>query len=255
MINDYCNIEFRLHRRKGKHLGKSIAPLLLISLMLIIVSTTFTSSTVHAESGLPSVLNDLGFTNIAPSDVETFPAGIYQFTFFAEFAEYYDINTISYYPVETTDYQTIFAGPEGSNSEPTGGFVIPPLSKTMVIDSEFGVSLLSYSRYFTEEDLNSDGIEHAEIYVNLDFPTMFLIGFEDKYGGGDLDFDDIIFSVQQIFPPEIVSVTRSPEEPLDNQTVTITAQVTKGTDDIESVILNYQVNSSAWTNVTMILES
>ncbi|MFC1488077.1 PKD domain-containing protein [Thermoproteota archaeon] len=229
---------------------------MLISLLLISAPVTlFSTPAFAAEPYLTSILNELGYTNITLSDIETFPSGIYNATLLAEFGEYNSINLLNYYPIETSDYQTIFSGPEGATGS-VGGYVVPPVSKMFVIDSQFGLSMLSPYRYFSEHWRNPDyPEEHTWIFENLDSPGMFLIGFEDTFGGHDRDFNDMVFSLVKIFPPEIVNVEKSPETPSNNQSVTITAQVTKGSNEIESVILSYQISWSSWTNVTMNLKS
>ena len=258
----YYNTGFNLNKKKNGNSGKrtklkaNMVTLTLISLLLISVPVTLFSSTVYAvEPSLESLLNEFGFTNIAPSDIETFPSGIYEAKLLAEFGNYHAITVLSYYAVATTDYQTIFTGPEGATG-PLGGYVVPPVSKTFVVDKQFGLSIFVPFRYFTEHSLNPDyPILHTKIYVNLDAPTMFLIAFEDSIGGFDKDYNDMLFSIEQIFPPEIVSVNRAPQNPIYNQSVTVTAQVTSGSNAIESVILSHQVDTSIWTNVTMNLGS
>ncbi len=64
----------------------------------------------------------------------------------------------------------------------------------------------------------------------------------------------MLHSVIACNPPKIVSVTRSPETPNYDQSVTIEAQVIPEADDIESVILRYTLNCANWINVTMSLE-
>jgi PKD repeat protein len=258
---NYYNAEFKLNKKKSGKSGKrtrsttSIVTLTLISLLLISAPVSLFSTTVFAdEPSLSSLFNELGFTNIALSDVETFPSGIYQATLLAEFGGYHNINVLSYYSVGTSDHQTIFTGPEGATGS-LGGYVDPPISKIITVDSQFGLSMLAQYRYFTEHWRNPDYPEqHAQVYRNLDSSNMFLIGFEDILGGFDRDYNDIVFSFVQIFPPEIVSVIRSPETPTYDQVVTITAQVTKGSADIASVILSYQIDSASWINVTMNLD-
>ena len=231
--------------------------LLLISILIISTPVTlFSTSTVaqHIESEYETILNGLGFTNIALSTVETFPAGKYQATLYAELAGYAEINVLSYYPTLTDNYQTIFTGPEGA---PYGsdGYITPPYpTKTFEVENEFGLSLLASFRFFTEHWRNTDYPEqHSKIYKNLESPNMYLIGFEDKLGGDDRDYNDMIFSLTQIISPKIVSVTRTPENPTPNQEATITARVIEGEAEIESVILSYQTDSSSWTNQTMTL--
>ncbi len=241
---------------KRKQLIPSLATLTLISLLLISAPLTLFSSTAFAaEPPMESILNDLGFTNIGLLEQETFSSGIYNFTLLAEFAYYHSLNELSYYPVETSDWQIIFSGPEGATGK-MGGYVVPPVFKTVTIDTQFGLSMCTpHHRYYTEHYLNPDyPEEHAKVYRNLDAPNMLLIGFENKYGGFDRDYNDMVFSVVSLCPPEIVSVTRSPETPNYDQSVTVSAQVTKGSGDIESVILSYQIESAGWINVTMSLD-
>ncbi len=233
----------------------NIVSLLLISLLIISAPVTlFSTSTVaqHIESEYETILNGLGFTNIALSTLETFPAGKYQATLYAELAGYAEINVLSYYPTLTDNYQTIFTGPEGA---PYGsdGYITPPYpTKTFEVENEFGLSLLASFRFFTEHWRNTDYPEqHSKIYENLNSPNMYLIGFEDQLGGDDRDYNDMIFSLTQIISPKIVSITRTPENPTPNQQVTITAKVIEGEAEIESVILSYQTGSSSWTNQTM----
>ena len=240
--------------RKKKQKKTMLHMLAALSLIFLMVSfqTMFFSATVTASSepSLANILNDLGFTNIAPSEVETFPSGRYNITLYAEVASYCNQNVLSYYPINTSDFQTIFDGPEGGNI----GYVVPPLTKTFEVTTQFGLSLLAPGpyRYFTEHELNPDYPEpHVQVFLNLDNPDMFLIGFEDKFGGGDRDYNDMVFSLVLINPIGIGNVTMVPENPNYNQTVTVTAEVIKGTFDVELVILSYQTDSGSWTNVTM----
>jgi PKD repeat protein len=242
--------------KKRKRLIPRLVTLTLISLLILSPLLLFSVTVNASEPSLPSILNNLGFTNIALTDTETFSPGIYNITLYAEFARYHDKNELSYYAVETSDFQTIFTGLEGATGL-DGGYVVPPLSKTFTVGTQFGLSLLTrYYRYFTEHELNPDSPEqHSQVYLNLDNPNMFLVGFENSYGGGiDRDYNDMVFSLVSICPPEIVSVTRTPETPNYDQSVRIAAQVTKGSADIESVILSYQIDSGSWVSVTMILD-
>jgi PKD repeat protein len=245
----------RAHSRKKKKLTNNLTTLTLISLLLISLPITLFSTTVYAdEPSIDEALDVLGFTNISLTSVETFPPGIYQATFLAEFGFFYDINSLSYYPVGTSDYQTLFSGPEGANAD-MGGYVVPPLSKMFTANSQFGLSMLAQYRYFTEVARNPDYPEqHARVYANLNSPNMYLICFEDTLRGYDRDYNDMIVSLVQIFPPEITSVSRYPETPTYDQSVKVVAQVTKGSAEIASVILSYQIGSGDWTNVPMSLD-
>lgn len=157
----------------------------------------------HAsEPPLPEIFDYLGFTNVAEVDDETFPAGIYEITLYAEFAALSEENVLSYYEVGTTTYNVIFAGPEGGF-----GYITPPINTIIVTGHEFGLSMLTLEghRYFTENSLNSDGYQHSTVYKNLDDPYMFLIGFENLYGEeSDRDFQDIVFSLKLQTPPQVI---------------------------------------------------
>jgi len=242
--------------KKRKRLIHSLLTLTLISLLISAPTLLFSATVNASEPSLPSILNSLGFTNIALTSTETFSSGMYTVTLYAEFACNNPQNELSYYAVETSDFQTIFTGPEGATGY-FGGYVDPPISKIITVNSQFGLSMLAPEhRYFTEHELNPDSPEqHAQLYVNLDFPGMFLIGFENLFGGGsDRDYNDMVFSLVPFCPPEIISVTRTPETPNYDQSVKIAAQVKKGYAPIASVILGYQINSGSWVTVTMNLE-
>ena len=264
-MNHYLAL-FRFNNKKSEKslkntkMRNNIVPLLLISLLLISLPVTFFSTIIYAQEGhveadFETILNDtLGFTNISLSTIETFPAGKYQAILYAELAGYSETNVLRYYPVLTDDFQTIFPGPVGA---PYGsdGYITPPYPSTIfVVEETFGLSLLASGEFFTEHWRNTDYPEqHAKIYANLDSPNMFLIGFEDQLGGDDRDYNDMVFSLTQIVSPIIVSVSRSPENPVSDQAVTVTAEVIEGNAEIESVILSYKAGSSSWTNVTMSL--
>ena len=48
--------------------------------------------------------------------------------------------------------------------------------------------------YTTDTDSNPDGIQHVVSFAVEDSSYLFL-GFEDLYGGGDRDYDDLLFAV------------------------------------------------------------
>jgi hypothetical protein len=162
----------------------------------IVVILFFSYNVVPVSAGEPSlveVFNHLGFTNVAVTAVETFPAGTYTITLYAEFAGYHNENELSYYEVNTTTYNLLFAGPEGGF-----GYISPPIVKKFTAAKEFGLSMFTpeFHRYFTQNSLNPDGQIHSKVYRNLDDPKMFLIGFENIYGAGDRDYQDMVFSIR-----------------------------------------------------------
>jgi uncharacterized repeat protein (TIGR02543 family) len=170
---------------------------------------------------LTEIFNTLGFTNVNETTVETFPAGTYNITLYAEFAGYCDENELSYYKVDTSDFGVIFTGPEGGS-----GYLVSPVNKSFTTDYEFGLSMLSPDgqggtyRYYTETSRNGDGLKHFNVCRNLDDPAMFLLGFENQYGGGDKDYNDMVFSLKPYAPTEYTlavtvvgggSVSKSPD--------------------------------------------
>jgi len=171
---------------------KQLAVIFLI--VFLILSSSYFVVQVHAsEPSLIDIFNYLGFTNVSETNVETFSAGTYNITLYAEFAGYCDENELSYYEAGTSIFNVIFTGPEGGS-----GYLSPPITKTFTADYLFGLSMLSPGphRYFTETSKNPDGEQHAKVYKNLDDPNMFLIGFENFYEGGDRDYNDMVFSLE-----------------------------------------------------------
>ncbi len=173
-------------------------PVLLIVVMLL-AANLLIIQVKAAEPSLIEVMNTLGFTNVAASSVETFGAGTYNITLHAEFAAYCNSNELSFYEVGSTTYELLFSGPEGGS-----GYLSPPISKNFTSPEQFGLSMYTPGahRYFTENSLNPDGQNHSKIYVNLDDPEMYLIGFENVYGSSDRDFQDMVFSLKIIQPLE-----------------------------------------------------
>lgn len=161
---------------------------------------------VKAEPSLLDVFSYLGFPNVAEIPQETFPSGTYNITLYAEFAGYSDQNELSYYEVNTSLFNVIFAGPEGGS-----GYMYPPVVKTFMSPDVFGLSMLSPEhRYYTETHRNPDGEQHAKVYRNLDNPNMILIGFENMYGAGDRDYQDMVFSIELQHYLSVVSPYSTP---------------------------------------------
>jgi len=68
----------------------------------------------------------------------------------------------------------------------------------------------------TDEDVNPDGIPHVVSFA-IENSSYLLIGFEDLYGGGDRDFNDLLFvvdigesNVQNLI--ETIALVPEPEE-------------------------------------------
>ena len=170
--------------------------------LLLPLSVSITSAT---EPSLEDILNNLGFTNIVESTVDTFPAGRYETILYAKFAGYHETNELSFYPVNTSSFSILFSGPEGNS-----GYITPPINKTFSSSGVFGISMYVSAedhRYFTETWRNPDGQNHSKTYVNLDDPNMYIIGFENLYGLGDRDYNDMVFSLRQFTSTLNITVT------------------------------------------------
>lgn len=66
--------------------------------------------------------------------------------------------------------------------------------------------------YSTDASINPDGINHIVALAGDDSPYL-IIGFEDLYGGGDRDFNDLIFAVD-IGTANMATITATPEPAL-----------------------------------------
>jgi len=187
---------------------KTVMSIPLIALVLLLLFCNFVVDVrASEEPSLVEVLHNLGFTNIVETDVETFPVGTYNITLYAEFADFYNENELSYYEVNTAAYTLIYAGPDGGY-----GYISPPLARTFTPLSQFGISLFTPEghRYFTEQNRNPDGQNHSKVYRNLDDPNMFLVGIENLYAAGDRDYQDMIFSLQPQHYLDVVSPYSTP---------------------------------------------
>lgn len=219
----------------------------MLSILVAFVLSHSVTLAGAAELSLEEILSNLGFTNIAESTVETFPAGLYEIILYAEFAGYHDTNELSYYPVATSDFTILFSGPEGDS-----GFITPPIAKTFLCNSTFGLSMYVAHegyRYFTENLMNPDGQNHSKVFLNLDEPDMYFVGFENLYGLGDRDFNDMVFSLEQKQDP-VACFTVSNDSPNVFETVVFNATCSY---DSDGWIANYTWNFGD-SNVTTVVD-
>ena len=155
------------------------------------------------EPALITVLIGLGFdqNRLVGSPVETFEPGHYIATLYAEFASYHASNNLSWYLVNTNDWNLVFSGPEGGF-----GYVDPPVVHSFTPNSTFGLSFCtSEHRYFTQNGNNPDGLAHSRVYLNLDNPRQYLVGFENWYGdGSDKDYNDMVIALENVNNPPSV---------------------------------------------------
>lgn len=174
----------------------------ILAISFLLVPPLTLPAYASGEPTLEQILTYFDFDNCTVATDETFPGGCYEVTLYAEFAAYREQNNLSYYQVGTDNFTLIFDGPEGGD-----GYLEPPITRTIVTEGEFGLSMVTPEnhRYYTETDRNPDAPEqHAKIYKNLDEPCMFLIGFENLYGGGDRDYNDMVFSLKLCSPEQVI---------------------------------------------------
>ena len=196
-----------------------------------------------AEPSLGTILDYFGFTNRAVSSVQTWSAGTYNITLYAEFAGYHDQNELSYYQVSTSVFNVIFTGPEGGN-----GYVVPPITKSFTINYQFGLSLLSGDghRYFTEKSRNPDGLTHAKVYENLDSPGMYLIGLENLYGySGDRDWNDMVVALKPSPPVNTPPVLDPIGDKTVNELSTLSFTATASDPEVPPQTLTFSLGTGA----------
>lgn len=175
-----CSYATRPWIRPRHHLGRIALSVLLLGALI---------SVRAQEPTLEDILASRGFTNIALTSEETLPAGSYEIHLLAEFADLHAVNTVSFYEKGTNDFRILIEGPAGNF-----GLTDPQISILLVAEKEFGLSFLTGpNRFFTETSGNPDSLQHAKIFKDLNEPGTFLIGFEDQLGGGDRDFQDMVF--------------------------------------------------------------
>lgn len=178
----------------------------------LFLSITLAVLPVHAsEPSLTEILGNLGFANIVSSSAVTFPSGKYEISLYAEFTQYYDLNELCLYQTGTNNSMPILPGSEG------GEGYFSPLTKTFEADSEFGLSLSRNDSlpfmYFTEPARNIGGQQFAAVYNDLDSPSTFLIGFDDRSyctDLGDYDYNDMVFSLQLQYYLQVISPYATP---------------------------------------------
>ena len=63
--------------------------------------------------------------------------------------------------------------------------------------------------YSTDQSINPDGINHVVSFAAVD-GSYLVIGFEDLFGGGDEDFNDLLFAID-IGAVNVAALTGTPE--------------------------------------------
>lgn len=78
--------------------------------------------------------------------------------------------------------------------------VLDGFDSSALIGKEFGFYLSTPvgNTFYTHTNLNADGVDHAAIYDTLSFNGGVIVAWEDLYGGGDMDYDDMVIGVSDV---------------------------------------------------------
>ena len=149
------------------------------------------------EVGEPSLqqwLTDRGYSINVTTDetgIETFPPGSYRVAILDEFAAFATNNTFGWYPVNSKEFHEIFSGEDSVGA--TTEFSSP---------ERFGLYLRSpEGDFYTESELNRNGDDHAWIFADPKTQDGCVVAWEDLYGLGDKDYQDMILSIKLLPPP------------------------------------------------------
>jgi hypothetical protein len=138
-----------------------------------------------------------GFAINATADelgIETFNPGCYRISIMAELADFASRNNLSWYSADTGLAHLIFSGEDGA-----GNTVSFHAAETFGLclgtpDGELGNGSAPQI-FYTETSRNSDGFDHALVYANPEHCGGYIIAWEDLWGGGDEDFQDMILAM------------------------------------------------------------
>jgi hypothetical protein len=85
-----------------------------------------------------------------------------------------------------------------NNQAASPGFTTTVAGPAAGAAADFSINVLTTGNTFLTglAALNADGLVHAVLMMNADGSIM--VGFEDLFGGGDLDFDDLVFKVTEL---------------------------------------------------------
>lgn len=130
---------------------------------------------------------------------------------FLESAGYASSNTLGIYDwLDPSRTLTIFDGAVTAGTNATlayagGAFGIGPRTLS-VADPIFGLFLTSpEGTFYSDPGLNADGVDHFAIFATEGSTGLagvfeFVVGIEDLYGGGDLDYNDMVFGITDVAP-------------------------------------------------------
>ncbi len=107
-----------------------------------------------------------------------------------------------------------------------------------------------YSMFTSVANLTSGPLQylwHTRQWSNIQHNVSL---FARDIAGNEITSKIDVITANDLQGPDIVSVTLSPEVPIYNQDVTVTASIIDSSD-LVSITLHYQIGSGDWTNVSM----
>lgn len=173
---------------------------------------------ISANLGESSVFEDAGLFSIDPANLilkSNFDSRVYFVSEEAGFSNTLGFNTNGESGINKSS-QLIFpnasTGEKRTKSTPLkqGDFVqLGNLEKGTQLDFFLIANGANGGKTVFSTDNNPDGLQHMIAFVPTGSPFL-LIGFEDLLGGGDLDYNDILFAVD-VGKENINSIVGAPE--------------------------------------------
>ena len=186
-----------------------------LAVILILLLSNLLAGFPSEEPTLQEWFIDNAYAIDVASDetgIEIFPVGNYRVILLDEFAAYAAENTFGWYSLKTGKYYELFSGEDSANSTIEFSTTEP-----------FGLYLGSPNGTFhTEIGRNEDNFDHAWIFQDPRIEEGHIVAWEDLWGGGDKDFQDIIVSIQALRAPHS-AFTWSPLTPQTGETVVFNA--------------------------------
>jgi len=166
-----------------------------------VTSTATNAEMVAAEANKESTLQDWfdinGYAiNVTEDELgtETFDPGSYQISILAEISGHSSLNNLSWYPISSDLLHLVFLG---VNS--TGDKMV--FKATEIFGLCLGTTNGSLSNdtnhqlFYTETSRNQDEFDNALVFLNPNPLGGYIIAWEDRWEGGDKDFQDMILTM------------------------------------------------------------
>jgi len=195
-----------------------------------------TSSSMRAGASLQNWFNAHGYDIDVHTDetgIETFAGGKnYSVVLLDEVTcGYASRNIFGWYStLENTTLIQLFAGKDSAGA-----------TAEFSPSTDFGCYLTSPDgTFYTENELSSDGFDHAWVFEDPKNPGRYIVAWEDLKGGGDKDYEDMIVSLA---PKETtaISVTTDRENYTIGETVLMTLAINRSAESAREMQLELEL--------------